>query len=227
MTYPAGRWIIEVCESVRLQLTDATDRSHSEVLTHQKRCVHLILVSCWASVTHGGRTLKLTSIGTTVKTGRWANGKRLATSNMRYWFTVFLMVGRRRRRWTSIEITLVQCPVFARYRMSATAINPFKPEFTIVIFIHYKSRIAVAILDLWMKMTRGGLKIKENCHVLLKHFHGNFRSKTLWCGKIKSVFIFRDVKWCFNASWGLKGLMVKVTLVTKLNRYHSFERNMV
>ena len=31
--------------------------------------------------------------------------------------------------------------------------NPFKPEFTIVIFIHYKPRIAVAILDLqWMKM---------------------------------------------------------------------------
>ena len=27
-------------------------------------------------------------------------------------------------------------------------INPFKPEFTIVIFIHYKTRIAVAILDL-------------------------------------------------------------------------------
>ena len=26
-------------------------------------------------------------------------------------------------------------------------INPFKPEFTIVIFIHYKPRIAVAILD--------------------------------------------------------------------------------
>ena len=26
--------------------------------------------------------------------------------------------------------------------------NPFKPEFTIVILIHYKSRIAVAILDL-------------------------------------------------------------------------------
>ena len=26
--------------------------------------------------------------------------------------------------------------------------NPFKPEFTIVIFIHYKQRIAVAILDL-------------------------------------------------------------------------------
>ena len=27
-------------------------------------------------------------------------------------------------------------------------INPFKPEFTIVIFIHYKPRIATAILDL-------------------------------------------------------------------------------
>ena len=26
--------------------------------------------------------------------------------------------------------------------------NPFKPEFTIVIFIHYKPWIAVAILDL-------------------------------------------------------------------------------
>ena len=27
-------------------------------------------------------------------------------------------------------------------------INPFKHEFTIIIFIHYKPRIAVAILDL-------------------------------------------------------------------------------
>ena len=27
-------------------------------------------------------------------------------------------------------------------------VNPFKPEFTIVIFIHHKPRIAVAILDL-------------------------------------------------------------------------------
>ena len=26
--------------------------------------------------------------------------------------------------------------------------NPFKPEFTILIFIHYKPRIAAAILDL-------------------------------------------------------------------------------
>ena len=27
-------------------------------------------------------------------------------------------------------------------------LNPFKPEITIVIFIHYKPRIAAAILDL-------------------------------------------------------------------------------
>ena len=47
--------------------------------------------------------------------------------------------------------------------------NPFKPEFTIAIFIHYKPRIAVAILDLkWMKMTWGEWKIKENCHILEK-----------------------------------------------------------
>ena len=32
--------------------------------------------------------------------------------------------------------------------LGSTLYNPFKPEFTIVIFIHYKPRIAVAILDL-------------------------------------------------------------------------------
>ena len=37
-----------------------------------------------------------------------------------------------------------------------------------------------------------GLKIKENCHVFASQFHGNFRSKTLGCMKIKSVF--SDVK---------------------------------
>ena len=33
-----------------------------------------------------------------------------------------------------------------KYKMSV--INPFKPVFTIVTFIHYKQRIAVAIRDL-------------------------------------------------------------------------------
>ena len=32
--------------------------------------------------------------------------------------------------------------------LSHQLFNPFRPEFTIVIFIHYKPRIAVAILDL-------------------------------------------------------------------------------
>ena len=55
--------------------------------------------------------------------------------------------------------------------------NPFKLEFTIVIFVHYKPRIAVAILDLyWTKLTCCGWKIKEN--VLVNQFHGNFPSKT-------------------------------------------------
>ena len=49
-----------------------------------------------------------------------------------------------------------------------------------------------------------GLKITENYHVLVSQFHGNFCSKTLSNRKSKSIF--RDVKWCFNASWGLKGL---------------------
>ena len=30
----------------------------------------------------------------------------------------------------------------------APAVNPFRPKFNIVIFIHYKPRIAAAILDL-------------------------------------------------------------------------------
>ena len=89
--------------------------------------------------------------------------------------------------------------------------NPFKPEFTIVIFIHNKPRIAVAILGLlWMKMIWCGWKSKENCHVLVNQFH--FHSKTLGCRKIKSVF--RDLKWCFNASWGLKGLRVLTMFVS-------------
>ena len=48
-------------------------------------------------------------------------------------------------------------------------------------------------------------KIKKNCHVFLKQFHLNFSSKSLTLQKINSFF-FSDVKWCFNASWGFKGL---------------------
>ena len=52
------------------------------------------------------------------------------------------------------------------------------------------------------------VKIKENCYALVNQVHRNFRSNTLCCRKIKSVF--RDVKWCFNASWGLKQLTTTV-----------------
>ena len=43
-----------------------------------------------------------------------------------------------------------------------------------------------------MKMIWCGLKIKENYHVLVNQFDGNFRSKTLDCRTIRSVFM--DVK---------------------------------
>ena len=57
-------------------------------------------------------------------------------------------------------------------------INPFNPEFTIVIFIHYKQRIAVGIIDLqWMKMTWRGWWTRK--WLLLKQFYEHFRSKTL------------------------------------------------
>ena len=44
--------------------------------------------------------------------------------------------------------------------------------------------------------------------MVVKQFYVNFHSKTLCCRSIRSVF--RDVKCCFNASWGLKGLMTCV-----------------
>ena len=49
----------------------------------------------------------------------------------------------------------MQCTHYRCFHISPPdlGINTFKPEFTIVICIHYKPRIAVAILDLWwMKM---------------------------------------------------------------------------
>ena len=48
------------------------------------------------------------------------------------------------------------------------------------------------------------LKIKENCNVLVNQFRGNLHSEALDCREAKCFL--REVKWCFNASWGLKGL---------------------
>ena len=56
-----------------------------------------------------------------------------------------------------------------------------------------------------MKMIWCGLNIKENSDVFVKQFHGNFHSKPPSCRKIK--YIFRVVKCCINASWGLEGLI--------------------
>ena len=44
---------------------------------------------------------------------------------------------------------------------------------------------------------------------------GIFILKPLVVGKIKSVF--RDVKWCFSASWGLKGLTLCVARPSDMN----------
>ena len=52
-----------------------------------------------------------------------------------------------------LEIVLPAGIDFSRQKLTSTDIrfwwlNPFKPEFTIVIFIHNKPQIAAAILDL-------------------------------------------------------------------------------
>ena len=63
-----------------------------------------------------------------------------------------------------------------------------------------------------------GLKNEEICYVLVNKFHEIFHSKTSSCWKIESVF--RDVKWCFNASWELKGLMWQSGWLALLSKPH-------
>ena len=46
-----------------------------------------------------------------------------------------------KRRWTNVDL------MFDQRHKWRVIINPFKPEFTIVIFIHYKPWVAVATLD--------------------------------------------------------------------------------
>ena len=48
-----------------------------------------------------------------------------------------------------------------------------------------------------------GLKIIENCHVLVNQFQGNFHCKTPRCRKNKSVF--KDVNDALMHRGGLKG----------------------
>ena len=87
--------------------------------------------------------------------------------------------------------------------------NPFNPDFTLssssTTSRELLSQFSTCSGWRWFEV---GEKIKDNYHVLVNQFHGNFHSKTLGCRKIKCVF--RDVKWCFNASWRLKGLTIGV-----------------
>ena len=85
--------------------------------------------------------------------------------------------------------------------------TPFKPDFTSSSTTSRGLLSQVSALQ-WIKMIWCSLKIKENCHVLLNRFHGNFRFKTLGWRKIKSVS--RVVKWYFNASWGVNPLTAKL-----------------
>ena len=83
------------------------------------------------------------------------------------------MTPSRRYALQSQKALLVNCSL---------TINTFKPEFTIVIFIHHKPRIAVAIPDLWwIKMTWSGWQMKKIL-LFLKQFHKNFCSKTTMPG---------------------------------------------
>ena len=48
----------------------------------------------------------------------------------------------------SMSLAVAPIQTLTMSKNNRFSINPFKPEFTIVIFIRYKSRIAAAILDL-------------------------------------------------------------------------------
>ena len=60
-------------------------------------------------------------------------------------------------RILTVSLKLKLCLIILCYvnaeLVQVNSFNPFRPEFTIVIFIHYKPWIAAAILDLqWMEM---------------------------------------------------------------------------
>ena len=60
----------------------------------------------------------------------------------------------------------------------------------------------------------------KNIMLFLKQFHDNFCSKTT---RFQEIKLCDDVRWCFNASWGLKGLNhFQLTLCAKL----SFSNNL-
>ena len=90
--------------------------------------IDTMLVQCWASVVDGGPALSQHRVNISIFSGSCSFTDRYCCS-----------------RWASErKITLWAQST----NIIDLTLNPFKPEFTIVIFIHYKPRIAVAILDL-------------------------------------------------------------------------------
>ena len=99
----------------------------------------------------------------------------------------------------------VYCLTLTLSSLNLSLICPFRVNYPFQAWIYYchlhplqaanccrNSRLVEDEDDIW-----SGLKIKENCHVLLNQFHGNFCSKTFGCRKIKSVF--RHVKSQLNS----------------------------
>ena len=94
-----------------------------------------------------------------------------------------------------------------KYQIEASStytLNSFVPELTIVISSTTSRESPQFTNCSGWRWLCSGWEIKNNCHVLVKQIQGNFHHKKLSCRKIKSVY--SDVEWCFNASWGLKGL---------------------
>ena len=85
---------------------------------------------------------------------------KLISITLQYIFFNYLKLG----IWTKFPASNMRKPyLFFIYEKFNYSINPLKPEFTIVIFIHYKPWIAVAILDLlWIEMTWSGWQMKKN-----------------------------------------------------------------
>ena len=100
--------------------------------------------------------------------------------------------------------------LYKNITLSLCWFNPFKPEFIIVIFIHCKPRIAVAILDLQrINMTWSGWQ--KIILFLLKQFH-----------EIKSFL--SAAKGCFDALRGFMRIMLghHLTSVVFARKHHLF-----
>ena len=83
---------------------------------------------------------------------RWPNIKPALLNPLPAEFTSFIFTNLKlclaTATTTSSKWKLLIFVWFEVNNWQAVMFNPFKPKFTIVIFIHYKSRIALPILDM-------------------------------------------------------------------------------